>query len=100
MDKRRFWNEQYLLQAFLCFNNAFEIIFANYYMNLRFPDQMRETFPVPPNCIPKFLVPFAGRTLGWLIKVLARKQYRIATRNLQLSERTGQRAARRATIAQ
>jgi Kdo2-lipid IVA lauroyltransferase/acyltransferase len=37
------------------------------------------------NCVPRFLLPTAGRLLGWLIKVAARKQYRIATRNLERS---------------
>jgi KDO2-lipid IV(A) lauroyltransferase len=38
------------------------------------------------NCLPRFLVPVAGRILGWGIKTFARKQYRIATRNLELSQ--------------
>jgi len=44
---RRFWSEQYILQAFLCFNNAYEVIFSNYYMNLKYPEKMKSVFPVP-----------------------------------------------------
>ncbi len=47
IDKRLFWNEQYLLQAFLCFNDSFEIVFSNYYMNLRYPEKMNTIFPEP-----------------------------------------------------
>lgn len=47
VDKRRFFTEQYLLQAFLCFNIAFEVVFSNYYMNLHFPDKLAAVFPLP-----------------------------------------------------
>lgn len=40
----RFWNEQYLLQAFLTFNNNFEILWAGNYMALNNPDKLEETF--------------------------------------------------------
>jgi predicted O-methyltransferase YrrM len=39
-----FWNEQYLLQAFLAFNNSFEVLWAGSYMHLRHPDKLEEAF--------------------------------------------------------
>jgi len=39
-----FWNEQYLLQAFLAFNDTFEILWAGNYMHLKYPTKMGETF--------------------------------------------------------
>ncbi len=41
---RYFWTEQYLLQAFLAFNDAFEVIWAGHYMHLEHPDALREAF--------------------------------------------------------
>jgi hypothetical protein len=40
----RIWNEQYLLQAFLAFNNAFEIFFCNSYMHVKHPDELKKAF--------------------------------------------------------
>ena len=40
MESRWFWNEQYLLQAFLSFNREFEILWAGAYMNLKHPDKL------------------------------------------------------------
>ena len=37
--------EQYLLQAFLCFNKAFEIVWASSAMALRHADKLERTFP-------------------------------------------------------
>src|SRR5205814_10103081 len=31
-EQFRFWNEQYLLQAFLCFNSAFEVLLSTSYL--------------------------------------------------------------------
>lgn len=36
----RFWTEQYLLHAFLAFNDSFEILWAGSYMHLRHPDKL------------------------------------------------------------
>jgi len=44
LKKHRFWNEQYLLQAFLTFQSAFEIVFGASYMHLEHPDELRKTF--------------------------------------------------------
>lgn len=43
-----FWNEQYLLQAFLAFNSSFEVLFANSYMAHHSRDAMVATFPNSP----------------------------------------------------
>ena len=40
----RFWNEQYLLQAFLAFNQSFEVLWAGSYMHLKSPDRLTRAF--------------------------------------------------------
>lgn len=40
----RFWTEQYLLQAFLAFNDSFEILWAGSYMHLKYPDKLETAF--------------------------------------------------------
>jgi SAM-dependent methyltransferase len=45
MELRRFWTEQYLLQAFLAFNTAWEVLWAGSYMHLRHPDLLEAAFP-------------------------------------------------------
>lgn len=47
-DDHFFWNEQYMLQAFLQFNSAFEVVFANTYMAHRHGQAMKATFPSSP----------------------------------------------------
>lgn len=44
VDSKRFFNEQYLLQAFLAFNNDFEIIFPGSYMHTHYPELLEEAF--------------------------------------------------------
>ena len=39
-----FWNEQYLLQAFLAFNNSYKVLWAGNYMHLRHPKELRLAF--------------------------------------------------------
>jgi len=39
-----FWNEQYLLQAFLCFNPCFEILFAGSYLHHFHPEALKASF--------------------------------------------------------
>jgi len=43
-----FWNEQYLLQAFLIFNSEYEVMFADSYMAHRYPEAVIATFPTAP----------------------------------------------------
>lgn len=42
--ERRFWTEQYLLQAFLAFNNSFEVLWASHSMHLKYPGELRAAF--------------------------------------------------------
>lgn len=44
MQWHRFWNEQYMLQAFLAFNSAFRVVMANHWMHLERPDALRKAF--------------------------------------------------------
>ncbi|WP_229393481.1 class I SAM-dependent methyltransferase [Methanosarcina sp. DH1] len=44
LDMHRFWNEQYLLQAFLTFNESFKVLWAGNYMCLTYPDKIEKTF--------------------------------------------------------
>lgn len=39
-----FWTEQYLLQAFLAFNNAFEVLWGGSYMHLKHLDKLEAAF--------------------------------------------------------
>jgi hypothetical protein len=39
-----FWNEQYMLQSFLAFNHAFEVVWAGSYMRVRYPDDLKRAF--------------------------------------------------------
>ena len=40
----RFWDEQYLLQSFLAFNDSFEVLWAGHWMHLTHPDALRRAF--------------------------------------------------------
>jgi hypothetical protein len=42
--RHRFLNEQYLLQSFLAFNEAFEVLWAGSYMHLRHPGALKASF--------------------------------------------------------
>ena len=42
---RQFWTEQYLLQAFLCFNRAFEVLLAMNWIMVDRMDAFRDAFP-------------------------------------------------------
>jgi predicted O-methyltransferase YrrM len=44
-DHHRFWNEQYVLQAFLAFNDAYEVLWTSHLHHLRRPERLREAFP-------------------------------------------------------
>ena len=45
LERRRFWTEQYLLQAFLTFNSEFEVLASSGYMNKNFPGELEVVFP-------------------------------------------------------
>lgn len=44
LDEFRFWNEQYLLQAFLAFNSEFEVLLANSYLNHYHQEDLKAAF--------------------------------------------------------
>ncbi len=48
LDLKLFWTEQYLLQAFLTFNSAFEVLFCNSYMRLKYLPELKSVFPNSP----------------------------------------------------
>jgi len=43
-ELRRFWSEQYLLQAFLAFNDSFEVLWGGSYMHLNHPEKLERAF--------------------------------------------------------
>lgn len=45
LEVNRFWSEQYLLQAFLSFNYAYEILWASHYMHHKYPKECKSVFP-------------------------------------------------------
>jgi hypothetical protein len=45
VENHRFWAEQYLLQAYLVGNSQVDVVFANYYMSLKYPTLIQSVFP-------------------------------------------------------
>jgi hypothetical protein len=60
-DRLLFWNEQYLLQAFLAFNDHFQIIQAVHFLSMKHQEALKQVFPNCPNY-------HAGQSF-WLQKV-------------------------------
>ncbi len=48
LERHHFWNEQYLLQAFLAYNDAFEILLANQFVGRSLADKASARFKSPP----------------------------------------------------
>lgn len=44
LNDHKFYNEQYLLQAFLAFNDSFEVLWAGSFMHLKHPQRLRAAF--------------------------------------------------------
>lgn len=44
VENHWFWTEQYLLQAFLAFNSAFEVLWSSQYMSHRYPTELGALF--------------------------------------------------------
>ena len=44
LKRYRFFTEQYIIQAFLAFNNAFEVLWGGSYMHLKHPDKLEAAF--------------------------------------------------------
>jgi hypothetical protein len=45
MGEHTFWTEQYLLQAFLTYNSAFEVLWGGAYMHINYPKELESVFP-------------------------------------------------------
>jgi hypothetical protein len=45
LEEHRFWNEQYLLQAFLIGNQMFEVLWAGNYMHQHHPEALEQAIP-------------------------------------------------------
>lgn len=63
-DNRLYWNEQYLLQAFLAFNSHFEVLWPGNYMMLTAPEKMRAVFPEIDNM--RAAYPSSEPTAFWM----------------------------------
>ena len=48
-DQRKFWTEQYLLQAFLAFNSSWSVLWAATLLSKRYLEQLKDCFPPPRN---------------------------------------------------
>ncbi|HVE94461.1 MAG TPA: class I SAM-dependent methyltransferase [Acidimicrobiales bacterium] len=48
LEQRRFWTEQYLVQAFLAFNSDWEILWAGNWLRLNHHETWREALPMVP----------------------------------------------------
>jgi hypothetical protein len=46
MNELSFGQEQYLVQALLCFNDAFKVLYCSSFMHFKHPDKLKETFPL------------------------------------------------------
>jgi hypothetical protein len=44
LDEHRFWNEQYVLHAFLCFNQRFQVVWAGSFMHTKHPELLEAAF--------------------------------------------------------
>lgn len=53
-EEHIFWNEQYLLQAFLAFNDSFRVLWGGTYMHQRHAARLQDAFPAydPNRCLP------------------------------------------------
>lgn len=62
--ERLFWNEQYILQAFLAFNDRFEVLWPGNYVMLRHPT--RVTAVIPEYADMRAAYPHAGPASFWM----------------------------------
>lgn len=63
-DRQLYWNEQYLLQAFLAFNSRFDVVWPGNYMMLKYPHLMLEVFPEIENMRQQY--PNSEPTAFWI----------------------------------
>lgn len=56
LEQHLFWQEQYLIQAFLMYNNSFKVLWCASYMHHKYPELLKKYFsPYPPTRIPTSL---------------------------------------------
>ncbi|MGH9589323.1 MAG: class I SAM-dependent methyltransferase [Terracidiphilus sp.] len=83
-----FWNEQYMLEAFLAFNSAFRILWASSAMQQFRPDVLREAFPAWDESfarMPSSLQPFVPSRDGkrvWPCSLWIARNFEFAERSL------------------
>ncbi len=65
LKARRFWTEQYVLQAFLIFNERYEVLWASNYMCTKHPKKIARSFPSYEVC-PKGAEPQIYANSLWL----------------------------------
>lgn len=44
MNEHRFWNEQYVLRAFMTFNDKYEVLWSGSFMHINHPDKLERAF--------------------------------------------------------
>ena len=49
MDEKRFWTEQYLVQAILMYSKGFKVLLANNYLCYKYKNQLRKIYPNIPH---------------------------------------------------
>jgi hypothetical protein len=45
IEQRRAWNEQYMLEAFLAYNDCFEVVLANHWLSVDYPQEVAKIWP-------------------------------------------------------
>ena len=45
IEKRLAWNEQYMLEAFLAYNSHFEVVLANHWLSVDYPQEVAKIWP-------------------------------------------------------
>jgi hypothetical protein len=63
IKQRFFWNEQYLLQAFLAFNREFEVLWPAHLMHLKYPQELKAAFQ---GYTPEELAPAQAPASWWM----------------------------------
>ena len=71
-----YWNEQYLLQAFLSYNSGFEVIWPGTYMFEKYPEEVTKAFPEIKDMREKY--PLAEPSSFWLRRTEVMIQSRAA----------------------
>lgn len=64
-DNQLFWNEQYLLQAFLTYNTKFDIVWPGNYMLIKYSEKIRAAF-LPELDLMRQKYPFSEATSFWM----------------------------------